>query len=454
MILEIPLAHGLGGAKNLPIPPELAIAGASAALTVSFIVLALAWRTPRFDAATQGRPAPGWLTDLVDSPAFAPVVRALGLLFFAYVTWAAVAGPDLLTNPVFGVVYVLLWVGLVPASLLFGPFYRAVSPVRTLHLLLVRVLGLDAHQGRATLPPWVGLWPGALALFAFVWLELVYPSGTYLATLQVWFGTYLVLGLVGAAVFGDRWLAAFDPFEVYSTLIGHLSVFGRRTVRTRGGPKAHPHTQLVLRAPLRSLDGVPIGPGLVAVLAVLLGSTAFDTFKDSSTWVRFIQDVSAPEVVNTLGLLGFCLAVGVSFTAATVAVRPRAATGLTRRDMPGQFAHSLVPIVLGYITAHYLSYFVEVGQQTMILLSDPMGTGANLLGTANLGVNYWLSDHPSTLAVVKVLAVVGGHVLGVIAAHDRATKLLTTRDQLVAQLPLLVLMVLYTGTGLYLLFGS
>ena len=122
--------------------------------------------------------------------------------------------------------------------------------------------------------------------------------------------------------------------------------------------------------------------------------------------------------------------------------------------MPGQFAHSLVPIVVGYITAHYLSYLVEVGQQTIILLSDPMGTGANLLGTANWSVHYWLSDHPSELASLKVLAVVGGHVLGVVAAHDRATKLLPKRDQLTGQLPLFLLMVFYTCAGLYLLFGA
>ena len=52
-------AHGIGGAKDLPIPAAYAMAGAGAALAVSFIVLALAWRTPRFDAATQGRPGPG-----------------------------------------------------------------------------------------------------------------------------------------------------------------------------------------------------------------------------------------------------------------------------------------------------------------------------------------------------------------------------------------------------------
>ena len=43
----VPL-HGLGGAKDLPIPVELAVSGAVAALVVSFTVLAVAWRSPRF----------------------------------------------------------------------------------------------------------------------------------------------------------------------------------------------------------------------------------------------------------------------------------------------------------------------------------------------------------------------------------------------------------------------
>jgi len=53
-----------------------------------------------------------------------------------------------------------------------------------------------------------------------------------------------------------------------------------------------------------------------------------------------------------------------------------------------------------------------------------------------------------------VLAVVTGHVLGVIAAHDRAIKLLPRRHQLVGQLPLLLVMVFFTVSGLYLLFGA
>ncbi len=51
------LGHGIGGAKDLPVPPELAIVGAVAALAVSFVVLALAWREPRYDGHPTGRPA-------------------------------------------------------------------------------------------------------------------------------------------------------------------------------------------------------------------------------------------------------------------------------------------------------------------------------------------------------------------------------------------------------------
>jgi hypothetical protein len=117
-------------------------------------------------------------------------------------------------------------------------------------------------------------------------------------------------------------------------------------------------------------------------------------------------------------------------------------------------AHSLIPIVLGYVFAHYLSYLIERGQQTVIDLADPLGRGWNLLGLGNAEVNYVLSLHPSVLATIKVCCVVSGHVAGVIAAHDRALKVLPTGYQLTGQLAMMLVMVGYTFTGLYLLFGG
>ena len=45
-------------------------------------------------------------------------------------------------------------------------------------------------------------------------------------------------------------------------------------------------------------------------------------------------------------------------------------------------------------------------------------------------------------------------MVGVVAAHDRAIKLLPRRHQLTGQLPLLVAMVGFTVGGLYLLFAA
>lgn len=435
------LAHGLGGPRDLPISLPLAIAGAVAALVVSFVVLALAWRTPRFDAARDGRPLPA-LDRVVSSAAFAWTWRVLGLVFFGYVGWAAVMGQDTLINPFLGTFYVLVWVGLVPASLLLGPVWKAVSPARTLNLLLARVSGTDPDRGMFDYPARLGYWPAAVGLFAFVWIELVYPHSTEIGPVRLWCAAYLAAMLVGGALFGTTWLARADPFEVYSSLVAKLSVWGRRD----GG--------LVLRSPLGNLDTVEPGPGLVAVVGVLFGSTAFDSFKESTAWLQATQGAGglSPLLLDNLALLAFCAGVTALFAGASMATG--LADGTARSALPGLFAHSMVPIIIGYVVAHYLRYLVEHGQTTVIQLSDPLSTGADHLGTADLVVNRWLSYHPAFLAGTKVVAVVVGHVLGVVAAHDRAVRLLPRRHQLTGQLPLLLVMVLFTAGGLYLLFAA
>lgn len=438
---DLTWAHGIGGAKDLPISPELAIAGAVAALTVSFTVLVLAWRSPRYDAATSGRPAPELLARLVDSTGWRVGLRVVGMVFFLYAGAAAVLGEDRLTNPFFGMVYVWWWVGLVPLSLFFGPVWKAISPVRTINDLFARVSGSDPARGVLDYPARLGYWPAAIGLFAFVWLELVYPHATELGPVRLWCAAYVALMLLGGALFGSGFYERGDPFEVYSTLVAKLSVWGRRDRR------------LVVRSPLANLDTTPALPGLVAVMAVLFGSTAFDSFGDSSFWVQYTQGSSVSTfLLDNLALLAFCVGVGLIFSVGCMAtgVEP----GTRRVELPRQFAHSIVPIIIGYIVAHYLTYLVEYGQQTLVLASDPFGTGADLLGTADWSVNYWLSFHPTFLANTKVIAVVVGHVLAVVAAHDRAVRVLPVRHQVVGQLPLLVAMIAFTVGGLYLLFAA
>jgi hypothetical protein len=272
-------------------------------------------------------------------------------------------------------------------------------------------------------------------------MELVYTHNVDLSPVRLWCGVYLGLMIIGGALFGNTFFARADPFEVYSSLVAQLSVWGRR------------EGQLVIRSPLANLETTPATPGLVGVIAVLFGSTAFDAFRESTRWLTFIQDNGwSTYLQNNLGLLGFCLAVGLIFWVACVCTG--VGPGQSRAALPDQFAVSVIPIVVGYIFAHYLSYVVEIGTQTLILASDPLSNGSNIFGTGGLTVPYWLSYHPTFLANVKVLAVVTGHVVAVIAAHERAIKLLPKKHQLTGQLPLLAAMIAFTTGGLYLLFST
>ncbi len=435
------LAHGLGGSTDLPIPYTYALIGAAWALTFTFAVVAFAWRTSRFDPAKPGHALPQWVTTVVDALATRWVAAAAGLLFAAWVAMAGLFGPHD-ENALPGVFYVVLWVGLVALSLAVGPIWRAISPVRTVYRLL-RAVRLPSGRGY---PRWLGYWPAVFGLFAFVWLELASPDPGSLGAIKLWLWAYLVITLTGAIVCGDRWFGRADPFEVYSVVASRFSPFRRSPQSGR----------IEIGNPFDHLPSLPVRPGTVTVLGTLLGSTAFDSFSAMPVFRNFIDahahSVATASLMRTAGLLVFVTVVVTTFWLAA-----RATGGVdrrTRRQLPGLMAHSLIPIVLGYVFAHYLSYLVERGQQAIIGLADPLGRGWNLLGLGNAEVNYVLSLHPSVLATIKVCCVVGGHVAGVIAAHDRALRALPTGYQLTGQLAMMLVMVGYTFTGLYLLFGG
>ena len=440
-------AHGIGGAADLPIPLSFVVVGAGVALALSFAVMALAWRTSRFDEPRNGRLLPLPVSAAVDSPWLRGAVRVLGLLVAAYVGWAAVAGGDAPENPALGVFYIYLWVGLVPLSLLVGHVWPLLSPVRTIHVTVSRLLRTPPSQGTADYPAWLGCWPAGVGLFAFVWTELVNPAAEHVSTVVTWVSLYAAVMLVGATLYGDRFLARADPFEVWFGLVARLSPWARVA-------DAEGRSRVAVRNPLMNLAGVRPEPGLVALVAVLLGSTAYDSFSRSVWWIQTTagSGVLPPVVRETGVLLGFVLLVGVTFSMA--AVTGSGATGAERRRLPGLLAHSLVPIGVGYVFAHYLTLLLESGQAYLIFLSDPLVTGeADLLGTRDWTITYFLSLRPTLLATLKVGFVLLGHVLAVVAAHDRAVRLLPARHAVRGQLAMLVLMVCYTVGGLLLLFS-
>lgn len=435
------LAHGVGGRDDLPVPFFYALAGAVTAVFVSFVAMGLLWATPKFRGDAAGWPLPWRVQAVADSAGCRWTLRAAGLAVTAYVAVAAVFGPDGVRNLTAGFVYVLFWVGLVPASLLFGPVWRRLNPLRTLYVAGAALSGRDPASGRWPLPRWLGYWPAAAGLLAFTWHELVAPYRTSPTFLLAWFGCYGGVQLLGAAAYGSRWFDRCDAFEVYSAFIGRLAPLGRRT-----------DGRHVLRNPFDGLDGLRVAPGLAATVCVMLGSTGYDSLSGAPLWARIVQSGPLPPAVaGTFGLVGAVVLVGVLYAGCVGAAAAR--TAESARVLVGRFAHSIVPIATGYLVAHYFSLLIFGGQRTLILASDPLGTGANLWGTADMTVNA-AAVSPAAIATVQVLAIVTGHVLGVVAAHDRAVRLFPVGQAVAGQIPLLLLMVTYTLGGLVLLFAA
>ena len=85
------------------------------------------------------------------------------------------------------------------------------------------------------------------------------------------------------------------------------------------------------------------------------------------------------------------------------------------------------------------------------LLSDPLGHGSDLFGTAGGGINYGIVGS-NTVWYVQVGALVAGHVTALTLAHDRALGVYdNVRHASRSQYFMLAVMVGFTCFGLYLL---
>jgi hypothetical protein len=434
------LAHGIGGRSDLPVPFWMALYGAGIAVVLSFAALGALWPVSRL-RGDKGRPLPAGVERAVTVLRW--VLRVAVLAAWLVLLAAGFAGESTNQgNPLPWFVYIVLWVGLVPVSLLFGPVWRAVNPLRTVHELWNRAVGGDPERGLSGWPDRLGYWPAALFLGLFTWVELVLPTRADPRLLAFLVFSYSAVQLGLAANYGSRWFARGEAFEVYSTLIGRLAPLGRR-----------PDGRLVLRNPLDGLAGQEREPGLVAVIVVLLGSTAYDGVTRAGWWRSIAgNDTGWGSVpLATLALLTCFAIVAVTYVLATR--RSGAPAGADPDPLPGAFAHSVVPIAIGYAVAHYFSLLMYEGQQAWILASDPFGTGANWFGTADWSIDYTLFA-TGTIALVQIGAIVVGHVVGVIAAHDRAVELFKGRAALRGQYPLLAVMVAYTLAGVALVVGT
>lgn len=450
----LPLAHGLSGRADLPIPAWLFTWVAVSVLVVSFVSLAVLWRKARLEGYAF-RPLAPWLSRALTGRAAEALCGAFGVFLLGVVVWAGFAGEqNAVDNVVPTFVYVIFWVGLVPASVLCGDVFRAFNPWRALgracSLAASRAAG-GRLEAALPYPEGLGRWPAAAGLVAFVWLELISPAGVEPQTIAAATLVYSAVTFLGMGLYGvEPWVSRAEAFSVYFGLFARLSPFERRG------------DEIGLRPPLAGLTRLEPVVGTVGVLAVMIGSITFDGFQETAPWSKIGPEIAgvldaigagtalADELAAGFGLLVSIALVG-GFYLLGVAGARAAGGDHARDDLAHAFVHSLAPIALVYVSAHYLTFLLLTGQGMGFLVSDPLGKGWDLFGTAGWAIDFGLIGATVTW-YVQVAFVVTGHLSGLALAHDRALVLYDdVRTATRSQYWLLAVMVGFTSLALWLL---
>ena len=459
----IPIAHsGLVGVRDLPIPDWLFAWAAAVILIVSFVALSLGRSEPKLETDGWRSLGRGWQW-LVGGGAEL-IAGLIGVGLFALVIYAGYEGttaPDRNFAPPF--VLSTFWLGTVALSILFGDVFRAFSPWRAVARAFSAVV--TAVAGRRPPAPFeyperLGRWPAAAGVLAFLWFELVYQgqsgnaaTGALPETIATAALIYSAITLAGMALFGiDRWHERGEAFGAYFAMFASLSPFEVRDGVLGRRPFLSGSTRWATL------------PGSLALVTVLIGGTTFDGAQEGALkepikwlnerWLDLGFDTPQFELTNTVFLI---LTIAVVMAIFLAAIRGVASVSdeHTPAELAPKFAHAFIPIGLAYLVAHYFSQFFYLTQaQFTYLLSDPLGDGSNIFGTADAGPDY---EFPGAEAiwVVMVSALAAGHVAALVLGHDRALKLFANgRDASRSQYWMLALMVLFTTFGVFLLSQS
>ncbi len=453
---DIASAHALVGRKDLPVPAWLFAWGASLVLIISFGLLSVAWTTARLQTE-DWRAMPRWFSGVVLNVATQIVCGLIGVGLLVLVLYAGFQGiEDPTQNFSIVFVYYTFWLGMVLVSVLFGDVFRAFNPWRAIGRTISGGFRLVAGQSAPTpftYPDALGRWPAVLGVLLFVWLELIAGGGAGPTPHKVAVATviYSVATFACMAMFGvERWIEKGEAFSSYFGMFSRLGTFEAR------------HGQVGRRKFLTGAPQWAAVPGSAALVLTSIAVTSFDGAQEGAlsgaikwTFER-CSDIgfSLPDafrIANSIWLLITLAAVSGLYWLGVAGMHTVRGSPPVK-ELGRSFAHTLIPIALAYLVAHYFSAFLYQEQaQFTYLLSDPLGHGSDLFGTAGGGINYGIVGS-NTVWYVQVAALVIGHVLALTLAHDRALAVYDkVRHASRSQYFMLAVMVGFTCFGLFLL---
>ncbi len=426
-------AHSISGRIDSPLPFVAYILGAAIAVGASFAIVAIGDPAPPVVGPTPvPRTVPTWLRTSL---------RVVGLAAWLWILLQAIAGGTSDADVAFLFLWVYGWVGLPMLSAFVGPVWSWLDPFSTLHDIIAWV-GRRLGVRGMTPQPWparLGTWPAVVGFACIIWLELValVLQGRGLSLVLI---GYTVITLLGMAQFGrDAWRANGETFSVWFALVGRLAPYAL------DGP---PEAGRVVRRPFGQglLTGRWTVPAVVMV-AFGTGSIIFDGLSQTQAFFDLFSRPAMPLATLLLALFLGGLAAIVLWVSRWTGL---AAVGA-----------GLLPVALGYLVAHYLSYLMADGQRIIVAVSDPLQQGWDLFGTAFFEPSLaWIP--PSALWGIQVIAVIVGHIVGAWAGHavaarergdghgrGRAARAESRRANMRAQLPLAILMVILTSVTLW-----
>ncbi|MDQ2621990.1 MAG: hypothetical protein M3Y45_03015, partial [Actinomycetota bacterium] len=304
--MSFPLAHALAAGQDVPIPAWLFAWGASVVLVVSFFALSAGWRRARYEEDTF-RPVAPRLSAVLRSLPVRMLFGAIGVFLLGVAIYAGFEGtsaPD--RNIALTLLFVTAWLGFPAAGVLLGDIFPAFNPWNAVTApvgLAWRKITGSAPKHLAY-PVWLGRWPAAIGLAAFVWLELIYGQGPGVAVgvspdavarAAVFYSVY-TLGMIG--LFGrEVWFRNGEIFSVYFGMFASLGKLEMREGQLGVRRFLSGSTRWVAGMDPGSKAGKVAIPGSIAMIITSIGTTTFDgaqegVFKDGVeqviTWLTGI----------------------------------------------------------------------------------------------------------------------------------------------------------------------
>lgn len=454
-------AHGFGSRYDLPIPLSFYLAGAGLAVALSFVLLAFFMRSA--PAAGHYRsialPRLGWFVRTLCEPG----LRLLGVGVFALVVVAGLFGTQSpMKNIAPIMVWAIWWVGMAYVCALLGDLWALANPFGTLfswaEALWLRVGSARPLARGWRLPDAVGVWPAVALFLVFVWMEIVWPFSDSPAHLGAAILLYAAITWLGMLLFGRlQWLR---HGEVFALVFGLLARFSPTEMRQSGDG----HTVMILRPyGVGLLTREPVHVSMQALALAMLAAVSLDGFMETPLWQTVLayyapaptdlsSDNEAARIwARTAAVLGaplLFMSVYLVFCR-LIAWAGQGVVPVAR--LAGLFVLTLVPIAVAYHVAHYLSFLVAAWQYLIPIASDPLGLGWDLFGTKNHFIRFGLID-ARAVWYLSVAAIVLGHVIAVFLAHRIALQAYGDRRLAMrSQLPMMVLMVCYTMTSLWII---